>query len=112
MVLFWIKVFQNDADKVYIRKGRGMPEFEWDETKNQTNIKERGIDFKTAEQIWLDPHMRVFAGYAGNDDVRYMALGTIDGRLHAAIFTLREKRIRLISVRIASRKERGLYEKK
>lgn len=89
-----------------------MPNFEWDETKNQKNIQERGIDFKTVHCMWDDPNMRVFAGHTKDDEMRYMALGLMSSRLYAAVYTLRGSNIRLISVRIASRKERVLYEKK
>jgi uncharacterized DUF497 family protein len=47
----------------------------------------------------------------GGPEMRYAALGkTYGSRLLAVVFTIRSKRIRVISARPMSRKERKLYE--
>jgi uncharacterized DUF497 family protein len=88
-----------------------VPRFEWDEVKNQRNIKERQIDFGVAPRIWEDTSLKVFAGYTKDGEPRYLALGNLEGRLHAVVYTLRGTVIRIISMRIASRKERKIYER-
>ena len=34
-----------------------MITFEFDETKNQTNLKKHGIDFVEAQLLWNDPRL-------------------------------------------------------
>ena len=45
------------------------------------------------------------------DEVRWVALGYIGKRVHVLIYTVREERIRLISLRRANRREKEFYEK-
>lgn len=88
-------------------------DFEWDETKNQTNIRKHGVSFETARRIfegpvlsWLDVR-RVY----GED--RYISVGSIGaGALLVVAYTVRNRRVRLISARPASRKERQAYDEK
>ena len=88
-------------------------DFEWDETKNQTNIRKHGVSFETARRIfegpvlsWLDVR-RVY----GED--RYISVGSIEaGALLVVAYTVRNRRVRLISARPASRKERQAYDEK
>ena len=34
-----------------------MPEFEYDEKKNASNLEKHGIDFVDAQALWLDPDL-------------------------------------------------------
>ena len=87
-----------------------MREFEWDENKNKQNKQIRGLDFDQAKKLWEDPGIRV---YAAKDvgEARFVAFGNLNATLHAVVFTLRGAKIRIISARVASRKERELYGK-
>ncbi len=84
---------------------------EFDADKNAKNIRERGISFEiTAEFDWE-------TALVGRDrrkdygEQRYKALGFIEDRLHVLVFTVREKGIRVISLRKANRREESEYEK-
>lgn len=46
----------------------------------------------------------------GNDDVRYIVLGMIDGKHWTAITTKRGRRIRIISVRRSRKNEEAYYD--
>ncbi len=88
-------------------------EFEWDEGKNETNIGKHGIGFATAKRIFEGPvatsrdHRRDY----GED--RHISIGSVEpGALIVVVHTERHGRIRLISARPASRKERKAYHER
>jgi hypothetical protein len=88
-------------------------EFEWDEAKNQTNIGKHGIGFDTAKRIFdgrvaTSPDRR--QDYGEN---RHISIGQVEpGALIVVVHTERHGRIRLISARPASRKERKAYHER
>jgi len=87
--------------------------FEWDEGNARKNQK-HGVTQSEAEQMFFDSRLLVVADPRDpRDEPRLHALGaTIDGRLLHVTFTLRANgtRIRVISARVADRKERQIYE--
>lgn len=86
-----------------------MDEFEFDETKSQTNLDKHGIDFFTAQGLWKDPYLlEVRAKSEG--EPRFLLIGKIGERHWSAVVTYRDARIRLISVRRSRKKEVELYE--
>ena len=85
-------------------------EYEWDEGKRLRNLAKHGIDFTAAAELaWdsvvLEPDLRRDCG-----ELRLRAQGLIGGRLHILVFTRRGPRVRVISLRKASRKEKAEYE--
>ncbi len=84
-------------------------EFEFDPAKSEANKEKHGIDFLAAQELWYDLHaVDVDAGYTA--EPRRIRIGRIFGLLWAGIYVLREKRVRIISVRRARIRERRLYE--
>lgn len=83
-------------------------EFEWDEDKNQSNLEKHGIDFNDAVRIF-EEKVLVYPS-PRNEEERFVVLGKWNQRLIAVVFTKRGNVIRIISARIARRKERKLYE--
>ena len=85
--------------------------FEWDEGNSGKNEKKHGITDREAEEIFFNEPLMIGRSLKGEPEVRYAALGkTYGSRLLAVVFTIRSKRIRVISARPMSRKERMLYE--
>lgn len=84
-------------------------EFEFDLLKSAANKEKHGIDFITAQQLWLDVD-RVEIPARTEDEPRSALIAQLDNKLWTAIFTGRQNRIRLISVRRAREKEIRLYE--
>ncbi|SFE22556.1 BrnT family toxin [Roseivivax sediminis] len=83
--------------------------WEWDEAKNRHNIAARGIDFADARRIdWSTAQIFTDDRTDYGED-RFLARGTIDGRLHILVYTLRDDRLRVISLRKANRRERRAY---
>ena len=91
---------------------KGLQGFEWDEGNSGKNEKKHGITDREAEEIFFNNPLIIGRSPKGEPEVRYAALGkTYGSRLLALVFTIRSKRIRVISARPMSRKERELYEK-
>ena len=84
-------------------------EFEFDPQKSEKNKTKHGVDFVAAQGLWDDPDGIGFPA-PSEDEQRYALLGLMGEKLWVAFYTLREGRIRLISVRRARKGERKLYE--
>lgn len=84
-------------------------EFEFDSTKNTINRQKHGIDFEEAQALWDDSH-RLEIPAKTDDELRWVVIGKIGDKHWSAIMTVRQERIRLISVRRARTEEVELYE--
>lgn len=79
--------------------------------KGAKNLAKHGIDFEAAQRMWDNSKtVTLTAPNPGNDDVRYIVLGMIDGKHWTAITTKRGKRIRIISVRRSRKNEEAYYD--
>ncbi len=56
-----------------------MVRFEWDESKNQSNLIKHGIDFQTAQLIFDDAGGVTFIERSNDGEVRWHAIGFADG---------------------------------
>lgn len=84
---------------------------EFDTDKNDANIRDRGLSFKQAANF--DFETAVFQQDTRRDygEIRIRALGYLEGRMHALVFTETAKGIRVISFRKANKREVLTYEK-
>lgn len=86
--------------------------FEWDDTNSGKNENKHGVTDRETEEIFFNKPLIIGRSIKGEPEMRYAALGkTYGSRLLAVVFTIRTKRIRVISARPMSKKERTLYEK-
>jgi uncharacterized DUF497 family protein len=85
--------------------------FEFDPHKSLANKDKHGIDFEEAQALWLDDK-RIELSARHDHEPRQLLVGAIDGKHWSAIFTMRDDRIRLISVRRSRASEVRLYEGK
>ncbi len=83
-------------------------EFEYDPNKSKSNKQKHGIDFKESKSLWLDIY-RLEVQAKSDDEPRYALIASLDEKLWTAFYTIREKRIRIISVRRSRKGERSLY---
>ena len=84
--------------------------FDWDRGNIQKNREKHRVAFIECEEVFL--HGPCIFPNPGHSHVesRYLALGrAAQGRLLAVIFTMRRNKIRVISARDMSRKERRIY---
>ncbi|HIW76233.1 MULTISPECIES: BrnT family toxin [Gordonibacter] len=85
-------------------------QFEYDPYKSEQNFEKYGMDFELAQDLWLDED-RVEFKVAHSGEQRYGVLARFAGTCWLAVVTYRSDRIRIISVRKATRKEMSLYDK-
>ena len=83
--------------------------FEWDEEKNDINKKKHNISFETAANVFDDPNYIEMFDFEHSDvEDRYVAIGKVREVLFV-VFTERRENIRIISARIATKREEELY---
>jgi uncharacterized DUF497 family protein len=87
-------------------------EFEWEAEKAELNLRRHGVAFTEALSIFGDPLEVTIADAAHSEgEFRFLSLGTSEaGRLLVVAYTERQGRIRIISAREATPKERRDYE--
>ncbi len=84
-------------------------ELEWDEAKSRRNLLLRGFDFAHAGLIFEGPVIEREDRRTDYREVRLIATGMVDDECLTVVYTPRAGRIRIISARRASRKERDAY---
>ena len=90
--------------------------FTWDETKNKRNIKDHGISFETAREVFSDPlHLSILDERFNYFEERWITVGTTQNRAVVVVAHLyftdeAEEVIRIISAREATSKEQRQYE--
>lgn len=85
--------------------------FEWDENKNKDNLKKHGVDFETAQYVFLDRRRVIAKDLAhSEEETRYYCFGKVKGGVLTVRFTFRDNRIRITGAGFW-RKGRKMYEK-
>ncbi len=85
-------------------------EYEWDEHKQQINLQKHGLDFAIAYKVYESPDkLTLSSDYVG--ERREIDLAPVGNELLVLtmVYTYRGVKVRVISLRKASRKERRLY---
>lgn len=83
-------------------------EFEWDINKEASNIKKHGISFVTAAKLFLTGHYEARSDRYNEE--RYLAVGEVEGRVLAVVYTKRNECYRIISARGARKNEEAAYK--
>ena len=86
--------------------------FEWDPQKASLNVEVHGISFEEASTAFGDVLSQTIADpLHSQGEERFVLIGqSIKGRLLVVVHTTRGERIRVISAKSATRKERLSYE--
>ena len=85
--------------------------FEWDPFKAEANLEKHGVDFADAAIALEDDMALTIADPASDDEERFVSLCSDPfGTLLAVVYTWRGERIRIISARKATGRERQRYE--
>lgn len=87
-------------------------EFEWDPEKANGSRAKHGISFQEAATVFGDPlSLTFFDPDHSDDEDRYLTFGQASsGRYVIVSHTDRDNRIRIISARLMTRRERKSYE--
>jgi uncharacterized protein len=83
---------------------------EFDTAKSKLNARERGLPFELAAEFDFETAIIVKDDRHDYGETRYRAIGRLNDDVVAVVFTMRGETIRVISLRIASRKERSSYD--
>ncbi|MGA9579184.1 MAG: BrnT family toxin [Terrimicrobiaceae bacterium] len=84
-------------------------DFEYDPSKSARNKEKHGIDFEEAKGLWDDEDRLLFPAQSETEP-RFAMLAEYRQRVWVAFFTLRQRRVRIISVRRARPNEREEYQ--
>ena len=82
--------------------------FEFENSKSESNKVKHGIAFYSARKLWNDVN-RIEIPARRFDETRFLIIAKFDKEIWSAIYTLRNKRIRIISVRKARENEKEIY---
>ena len=87
--------------------------FEWDEDKNASTMRNRGISFDEAKTIFRDPNsITIFDNLHSQNEDRFIDIGRSERRrLLVVVYTERNGSIRIISCRKAEPVEQRQYER-
>ena len=81
--------------------------FEWAEDKRRAVLEERRIDFRDAIRIFDGPVLETLSRHPA--ETRWVAVGIVDGKEIAVVYTARGGRRRIITSRRARTHERREY---
>ncbi len=84
--------------------------YEWDENKRDANFEKHGVDFNEVENFEWDSAIETIDDRKDSEEQRWIAVGRIISRIYVVIYTIRNKNIRVISLRKANTRERNYYE--
>jgi uncharacterized DUF497 family protein len=87
-----------------------MVEISFDPLKNARNIELRGLTFERAGAFEFATAWIIVDDRKDYGEIRYRAIGFLEERLHALVFTETQGGIRVISFRKANQREERLYE--
>ena len=86
--------------------------FEWDEVKARENLKRHKVPFDEGKTIFNDPFLLTYPDIDSSEaEGRYINIGlSVKNRVLVLIHTERQSKIRIISCRKATARERRHYE--
>ena len=86
--------------------------FEWDDSKADSNQRKHGVSFTEAVTVFGDPlSLTMFDPDHSAEEVRFITIGNAaTSRLIVVSHTDRGSQIRIISARVATKRERKDYE--
>jgi len=89
-------------------------DFDWDQWNIQKNEIKHGISRLEAESVFYDPKHSIFEDiiHSDNKERRWIVYGvSLNKKILMCAFTIRNKKVRVINCKPASREEKETYEK-
>lgn len=90
-------------------------EFEWNQWNVQKNEQKHGVSRLEAESSFFDAQHSLYSDqkHSSDREERFILYGrSLENRILMIGFTRRNLKVRIITARAASRKEREIYEQK
>jgi uncharacterized DUF497 family protein len=86
-------------------------QIEYDPAKDRLNRQKHGVGLEVAAVIFATPSVQWTSLREGHGEVRYVAVGLIEGLEFTCVFTMRRQVARIISVRRSRHEERERFWK-
>lgn len=83
-------------------------EFDFDPEKSSSNKNKHGIDFEEAQSLWNDAY-RVVIPARCQVEQRWVMIARLKDNYWSVIYTVRDRVIRIISVRKSRQNEKEIY---
>jgi hypothetical protein len=86
--------------------------FEWDPKKARTNLRKHAVSFEEAATTFNDPHLtEPVEDESSPDEQRWVVFGeSVEGKLLRVVYTERGTKLRLISAKKVTPRQRQVYE--
>jgi len=86
--------------------------YEWDKTKNRSNLAKHGFDVEDAEQVFDGPCVTFEDSRFDYGEERFITLGLLAGRVVIIAHAPHGEATRIISMRKANRREQKIYQER
>jgi hypothetical protein len=83
--------------------------FDWDSAKSAKNVRERGLPFEIGIAVFDNPTIETTDNRFEYGETRIKAIGIVRGVVLVCIYNDHDGVRRIISLRVANRKERNAY---
>jgi uncharacterized protein len=84
--------------------------FTFDPDKDSRNLLKHGLSLLKGVDVYLSPNKLTLTSLR-KDEERLMDVAEVAQQTFVLVYVLRDKQVRFISLRVASKQERGLYAK-
>ncbi len=86
-------------------------QFEWDPKKEQTNQQKHRVSFEEATTLWTDPLALIAPDpeHSIGEEREWIIGESYKGKLLVVVYTQRGETVRIISARLATKREREEY---
>jgi uncharacterized protein len=85
-------------------------DFEWDDAKAASNLDKHGISFVAAQRVFDDDNASADDDFDSSaDEDRFLITGIVGALMVTVSYTMRGNRVRIVSARPATNRERDGY---
>ena len=84
--------------------------FNFDPEKDSRNLSKHGLSLLRGVDVYLSPNKLTLTSSRKGEE-RLMDVAELAQQTFVLVYVLRDKEVRFISLRVASKQERGLYAK-
>jgi uncharacterized DUF497 family protein len=85
---------------------------EWDPMKSKRNHIKHGISFEHAAHVFNEPYLEILDNRKNYGEERFIVIGALLGRIVIMVYTPRNDKKRIISLRKANEREQKIYKQR
>ncbi|WP_198362754.1 BrnT family toxin [Testudinibacter aquarius] len=87
-----------------------MTDVEYNHLKRDNTLQQRGLDFAQAKQVFSGHHFTAEDSRQDYGEIRYITIGMLAERLVVIVWTWRNQKRRIISMRKANEREQQRFK--